>query len=48
MVGLTLVAPCEHGDEQPELWRDDVARAEVCREDDAREVRGLVALIFPS
>jgi hypothetical protein len=28
--------------------RDDVARAEVCREDDVREVRGLVELIFLS
>ena len=28
--------------------RDDVARAEVCREDGAREARGLVAVIFPS
>ena len=28
--------------------RDDVARAEVCREDDVREVRGLGGVVFPS
>jgi len=26
---------------------DDVARAEVCREDDVREVRGLGGVVFP-
>jgi hypothetical protein len=28
--------------------RDDVARAEVCRDNDAREVRGLGDVVFPS
>jgi hypothetical protein len=28
--------------------RNDVVRAEVCREDDVREVRGLAELILPS
>ena len=28
--------------------RDDVARAEVCRQDDMREVRGLGGVVFPS